>query len=562
MRGLVAAAGWLPPLLLLLPFAPTLGAHAEAPPALAEKSHSRLCELFRSMRSTHGGPAYVSRRELDAIRRKTETRLREERPSPEEMRAGAGDPFEQTGSSAAEERRYRHACASAMRALMDPLAAHLSPTSAVMTRERFHGRASFGITLKMRLVRAKPRAVASHADADVGGDGGDGCWSPLRCAWRRWVGGGRGWGGWRMAALVSEIVSGSPAEVAGVRAGDELLAVCDHPCSGPTMASALELLDDGVEGEEVTLTLLRTAPPQLDGKASQAARSTAARAEPRAPLSRSPTTWTVRLLRTPLLERTVTSRALCDGSVHLIQIDAFGATTAGELRAALGALRRHSAAKRGGRAGGRACATLVLDVRGNAGGLLHEAVAACRMMLPMGAHIVSLNKEAPRRTVQAFRRRWYHRCELPPAIRTAWCGAGGGGGAGEGGGGEGGKGGEGGGGEGGGGVPLVILVDDASASSAEVFAAALAHAAGAIVIGQPTFGKGSSQAVVYQSDGYAIAFTAYTLAVGRRRGERPLSQRVQPHVPWRWRAWRSRGQLSDDAEVVRALAAARAQLHA
>ena len=82
-------------------------------------------------------------------------------------------------------------------------------------------------------------------------------------------------------------------------------------------------------------------------------------------------------------------------------------------------------------------------------------------------------------------------------------------------------------------APLVVLVNDASASSAEVFAGALAHAGGAQVIGTRTYGKGSSQAVCYQTDGYAVSFTAYTLTVGKRHGHVRLDGRgVTPHLKW------------------------------
>ena len=70
-----------------------------------------------------------------------------------------------------------------------------------------------------------------------------------------------------------------------------------------------------------------------------------------------------------------------------------------------------------------------------------------------------------------------------------------------------------------------------------------------------TYGKGSSQAVVYQQDGYAASFTAYTLAVGRTAGAVSLDGKgVTPHMPWHWRAPRS-VRAADDAEIERVLSA-------
>ena len=77
------------------------------------------------------------------------------------------------------------------------------------------------------------------------------------------------------------------------------------------------------------------------------------------------------------------------------------------------------------------------------------------------------------------------------------------------------------------------------------------------MIGTRTYGKGSSQAVVYQRDGYAASFTAYTLAVGAARGAVPMDGvGVEPHVTWRWRWGPKALRAANDAEVVRALAAA------
>jgi C-terminal processing protease CtpA/Prc len=271
-----------------------------------------------------------------------------------------------------------------------------------------------------------------------------------------------------------------------------------------------------------------------------------AEAEDDAALTR--TARTVRLRRVATPPPTVLSRQLLNGRAHVLRISSFGATTAAELRTALRTIRGGRATSNTG-AGGVDHGTLIFDLRGNEGGLLPEAIAACRMVLPLGGHVVSLKKEEPSRVAKAFRRRWYHRSELPrltPAASTlappseaerpsssagpAHAEP----------------------------APLVVLVNGLSASSAEVFAGALAHA-GALVIGTRTYGKGSSQAVVYQSDGHAVSYTAYTLAVGAAEGSAPLSRGVHPHVPWRWRCSPAGPfRAADDAEIERALSAAAA----
>lgn len=405
-------------------------------------STERLGELFRTMRDTHGGPAYLSRRELDKVQRDAER-----------MMLRSTDE----GGSEADEESFHAASAWAMAQLRDPLAAHLRPWQAVAARERFHGHISLGLTLESKLVR---QAAAS-----------------------RWP-----WGRWRRASIVSSVAAGSAAARAGLQTGDELLEVGGLPISGPLRHEALQVLDEGPEGEMVPITL----------RAQRASMRTVRLCRRTVPL-------------TTVSYRSVSCRALANGVAHVVTISSFGSTTAAELRSALRQLRSAHVGD-----------VLVFDLRCNEGGLLPEAIGACRMLLPCGAHILSLCKTAPQRVVKSYHRRWYHRCELPMAIRSR---------------------------------PYVVLVNRASASSAEVFAGALAHSGGALVIGTRTYGKGSSQAVVYQTDGHAISFTAYTLAVGQRGRHRvPLSEGVEPHMPWRWRAPRG-VRVAADAEIERVLQA-------
>jgi carboxyl-terminal processing protease len=56
-------------------------------------------------------------------------------------------------------------------------------------------------------------------------------------------------------------------------------------------------------------------------------------------------------------------------------------------------------------------------------------------------------------------------------------------------------------------MPLVLLVDRGSASSSEIFAAALRDNERAVLVGETTFGKGSIQKVFRQDDGTGIRLT-------------------------------------------------------
>jgi carboxyl-terminal processing protease len=98
---------------------------------------------------------------------------------------------------------------------------------------------------------------------------------------------------------------------------------------------------------------------------------------------------------------------------------------------------------------------VVLDMRGNPGGLLNEAIAVADVFLGAG-EIVSL-----RGRTRGNQRSW----KADPAEKLA-------------------------------GVPMVVLVDGASASAAELVAAALQENGRAIVMGQRTYGKGSVQSLL------------------------------------------------------------------
>ncbi|MCK6507263.1 S41 family peptidase [Myxococcota bacterium] len=83
------------------------------------------------------------------------------------------------------------------------------------------------------------------------------------------------------------------------------------------------------------------------------------------------------------------------------------------------------------------------------------------------------------------------------------------------------------------GLPVVVLVDPATASAAEVVAGALQELAGAVVVGSPTFGKGRAQALrAEREQGYAVQFTnlSWTLPGGRRleRGSGVVPQVALP----------------------------------
>lgn len=135
-----------------------------------------------------------------------------------------------------------------------------------------------------------------------------------------------------------------------------------------------------------------------------------------------------------------------------VQLSSFRAGTAGVLRRELGTLERRGA--RG----------FVLDLRENPGGLLDQAVAVSSLFLDHGVIVSLSGAHSPLHT---------YRADARVATR----------------------------------LPLVVLVDRYSASSAEVVAAALRDHGRATIVGERTFGKALVQSLDPLGNGAALELT-------------------------------------------------------
>src|SRR5437660_1131637 len=139
--------------------------------------------------------------------------------------------------------------------------------------------------------------------------------------------------------------------------------------------------------------------------------------------------------------------------VRLIQ---FNEPTADELSRALDGLQKQ------GMEG------LILDLRNNPGGLLNSAVDVCAQFLPPSTKVVSTQGRV------ASQQRDY---TTPGAAKERPH------------------------------FPMAVLVNEGSASGAEIVSGALKDLHRAIVVGETTFGKGSVQNVMQLPDGSALRFT-------------------------------------------------------
>jgi carboxyl-terminal processing protease len=150
---------------------------------------------------------------------------------------------------------------------------------------------------------------------------------------------------------------------------------------------------------------------------------------------------------------------------------------------------------------------LVLDLRFNPGGLLTSAIDVCAQFLPAGTEVVFTAGRTPGRAFATSGRNSRDRQ-----------------------------------------FPMVILINSASASGAEIVAGALRDLGRAVLVGETTFGKGSVQGVSAMGDGSAIRLTTATYLTP---SQQPIHEvGVKPHIlsvltPEQERALLRRRQLGE-----------------
>jgi len=209
---------------------------------------------------------------------------------------------------------------------------------------------------------------------------------------------------------------GSPAERAGIQPGDRIIEIEGRPAKGWTMEEATKAF----RGDAGTSLSFRIERPGL--------------------LVSIPYT----LVRRELHQNAVRRVAMLPNGVGYVDLKAFSDSTTRELTRSINALLS------------KGMKSLVLDIRSNPGGLLHQGLGVADLFLGKGQRIVSLKGRQPgvnRDYTDTTAQRW-------PKL------------------------------------PLVVLVDDRSASAAEIVAGALQDHDRAVVVGEPTYGKGSAQTII------------------------------------------------------------------
>lgn len=228
---------------------------------------------------------------------------------------------------------------------------------------------------------------------------------------------------YRDTLVVVGTVSGSPASEAGMMSDDRIVAVDGESVIGIDRADVPRLLR-GERGSKVSVDVVRR--------------------------SSAPRSYT--LIRDNIPLRSISSAYRDDDGIGYVKVGRFAKTTGEEFSRAVKSL---------GDIDG-----LILDLRGNGGGVLEQALAVAGNFLPAGALIVSTSG-------RGVGDKSYCAPKSGPLAE----------------------------------MPLVVLIDEESASASEIVAGAMQDWDRAVLIGRPSFGKGLVQRQVEFGDGSAMRLT-------------------------------------------------------
>ena len=210
------------------------------------------------------------------------------------------------------------------------------------------------------------------------------------------------------------VLPNTPAERRGLQTGDRIIQVEGESAEGWSTTRAVNVLR-GEKGSDVRITVARVG-------TDKPLRFTITRAE---------------------IHVEAVTAFMMDGSVGYVKLDPFSEKADRELEEAIRGLK-----ERGAR-------SIVLDLRGNPGGLLDQGVAVSDLFLPEGTQVVSTRSRVDSENET-------YTAPDPETFQE---------------------------------LPLAVLVNSYSASASEIVAGALQDQDRALIVGTGTFGKGSVQSL-------------------------------------------------------------------
>lgn len=215
--------------------------------------------------------------------------------------------------------------------------------------------------------------------------------------------------------IIREPYKGSPADKAGLLPGDVILSIDGNSIKGKATTDVSEMLK-GQPGKEILIRV------QREGEAK--------------PLDKKAIREKIQLPSVPYF-------GMVNDTTGYIYLNSFTDKAAADVRSALITLKNKGAK------------AMILDLRGNSGGLLDQAVEICNFFLPKDSKVVDTRGKV---------KQWdkeYVATKNPIAPD----------------------------------MPLTVLIDHGSASASEIVSGALQDYDRAVLIGQRSFGKGLVQTI-------------------------------------------------------------------
>jgi len=210
--------------------------------------------------------------------------------------------------------------------------------------------------------------------------------------------------------VIFETIPGTPAEQAGLLPGDRIRRAAGEELAGQGVERAAELLR-GLKGTSVTISVVR---PGADEEME------------------------ITLLRDDIDMQTVSSKMLQPG-IGYIRISSFDSGSGEDFASQFGVLEQQGLGR-----------GLILDLRNNTGGLVDEAIAVAKLLVPEGEITRLVDRHGQARKI--------HYSNAPPRP-----------------------------------YPIVVLVNEESASASEIVAGALQDRGAALLVGAKTYGKATVQ---------------------------------------------------------------------
>lgn len=237
-------------------------------------------------------------------------------------------------------------------------------------------------------------------------------------------------------AMISGVMDDSPAQEAGLKAGDIIIEVDDESTQGLSLTQVVSLVK-GREGTTVHLTIYR------EGESDY---------------------LEIDAVRGKLIEATTVDSGMLEDTDHIgyVHIREFDGVTVDQYTEAMAVLKEEG------------MKALVLDLRYNPGGDVNAVVEIARKILPAGMIVYTEDKNGQRKE---------YTCDGKTELN----------------------------------IPLVVLVNEYSASASEILAGAIQDYNKGTLVGTTTYGKGIVQQIQRLEDGTALKLTvsAYYTPSGR-----------------------------------------------